>query len=409
MSNRDREILRNLANRWMELATQPIMEERKRQWTALKDLHAERPMVLFETWTLENYVDNDELKCEDQAFRGVERHLRWVIRHAEEVGDDIVLEPYWRIGWHVGGTGYGVDIPSHHATDITGRSLGYAFENPIKTPEDIDKLTPSSWSVDREGTLKWKERLEETFGDIIPIILHGTTGLHAGLTGDVFRLMGNDRLMVWVYDEPEAIHRVMAYLRDDRLAYLDFLEKEGLLGLNNNSTLVGSGSPGYTTALPQSDYNGTARLKDLWMWMESQETTAISPAMFNEFFLPYMADVSRKLGLIYYGCCEPVHDRWEMIISLIPNVRAVSISPWCDMVDIAQKLGKNCVFSRKPEPSPISGVNPDIDGLRRDIDNTVTAAKDCNLEIVFRDVYRINNDRARLRKWSDMVRARIGQ
>ncbi|HGE71195.1 TPA: hypothetical protein ENX78_10195 [Candidatus Poribacteria bacterium] len=57
MNIRDREILRSLANRWMDLATQPIMEERKRLWTALKDLHAERPMVLFETWTLENYYE----------------------------------------------------------------------------------------------------------------------------------------------------------------------------------------------------------------------------------------------------------------------------------------------------------------------------------------------------------------
>ncbi len=256
----DREIIRNLASRWIEIATQPIMEERKRQWTALKDLKAERPMLLFETWTLENYVAENELKCEDQSFRNIEKHMRWVIRHAEEVGDDIVLEPYWRIGWHVGGTGYGVDIRSHHATDITGGSTGYAFENPIKTPDDIEKLKPRSWTVNREATLKWKERLEDTFGDIIPIILHGTTGLHSGLTGDLFRLMGNDRLMVWVYDEPEAIHRVMAYLRDDRINYLNFLEKEGLLGLNNNSTLVGSGSPGYTTALPQADYNGNARL-----------------------------------------------------------------------------------------------------------------------------------------------------
>jgi hypothetical protein len=407
MNNKDREILRLLASRWMEIASLPVMEERKRQWTALKDLHAERPMVLFETWTLDNYVAESELQCEDQSFRGIERHLRWVIRHAEEVGDDIVLEPCWRIGWHVGGTGYGVDIRSHHATDITGGTTGYAFENPIQTPSDIDKLTPRTWHVDREGTKKWKERLEETFGDIIPVMLHGTTGLSAGLTGDVFRLMGNDRMMTWVYDEPEAIHRVMKYLRDDRIAYFEFLEKEELFGLNNNSTLVGSGSPGFTTALPQPDYSGKARPKDLWLDMESQETTAISPKMFGEFFLPYMADICKRFGLIYYGCCEPVHDRWDRIIKLIPNVRAISISPWCDMKMIAKELGRNCVFSRKPRPAPISGVNPDWNMLKEDLKDTLEAAKDCNLEIIFRDVYRINNDRPRLRKWADMVRAEI--
>lgn len=408
MSNKDREILRSLAKRWMELANQPVMKERKRQWTALKDLKAERPMVLFETWTLENYVAESDLQCEDQGFRNMERHIRWVIQHVEEVGDDIVIEPYWRIGWHTGGTGYGVQIRSHHATDTTGASIGYAFENPIQTPQDIDKLTPRTWSVNREGTIKWKERLEDTFGDILPVVLHGTTSLHAGLTGDVFRLIGNARLMTWVYDEPEAIHRIMRYLRDDRINHFKWLEKEKLLGLNNNSTLVGSGSPGYTTELPQSDYSGTARLKDLWLWMESQETTAISPAMFSEFFLPYMADISRLFGFIYYGCCEPVHDRWDNIIKAIPNLRAVSVSPWCDMVMIAEQLGRNYVFSRKPWPAPISGVTPDWDGLRKDARETINAAKNCNLEIVYRDVYRINNDRPRLRKWAEMLRSEIG-
>ena len=36
--SQDRDILRGLASRWMELAHLPVMAARKRQWTALKDL-----------------------------------------------------------------------------------------------------------------------------------------------------------------------------------------------------------------------------------------------------------------------------------------------------------------------------------------------------------------------------------
>jgi hypothetical protein len=75
---------------------------------------------------------------------------------------------------------------------------------------------------------------------------------------------------------------------------------------------------------------------------------------------------------------------------------------------IAEKLGKERVFSRKPRPAPISGVVPDWEMLREDIDDTLLAARDCNLEIVFRDVYRIKDDRPRLRKWVEMVRSQIG-
>jgi hypothetical protein len=71
----------------MELASLPVMAVRRRQWTALKDLRAERPMVLFETWTLENYVAEDELACQDPELRRVEKAMRAVIRQAEEIGN----------------------------------------------------------------------------------------------------------------------------------------------------------------------------------------------------------------------------------------------------------------------------------------------------------------------------------
>jgi hypothetical protein len=242
------------------------------------------------------------------------------------------------------------------------------------------------------------------FGDILPVRLHGTQSLHAGLTGDLFRLIGNDNLMVWVYDEPDAVRAIMEYLRDDRIAQYRWLEAEGLLGLNNHWTFVGSGSPGYTTVLPAEREAGSVKLSDLWVWMESQESAGISPRMFERAFLPYMAEVARLFGLVYYGCCEAVHDRWDAIIEAMPNVRAVSVSPWCDMEAIAAKLGKNVVFSRKPRPAPISGDHADWVALRQDARATLEAARECNLEIIFRDVYRIGGDRARLREWVEMVR-----
>ena len=66
------------------------------------------------------------------------------------------------------------------------------------------------------------------------------------------------------------------------------------------------------------------------------------------------------------------------------------------------------VFSRKPKAAPMSGETPDWDVLKADLDSTLAAARDCNLEILFRDVYRIAGDRPRLRRWVEMVRARIG-
>jgi hypothetical protein len=392
----------------MELSALPVMETRKRQWTALKDLRPERPMVLFETWTVENFIHPDELRCSSPELRDLEKSMRAVIRQAEDLGDDFIVDPFLRLYWHVENDGYGVEIVARHAQDGMGGDTAYEYNHPLRFPADVARLRPRTFRLDRAATLRRVEAHQDLFGDILPVRLHGTGSHIAALTSDLFRLIGNDNLLAWPYDAPEALHAVMAYLRDDRLAYFHYLEQEGLLGLNNDSHIVGSGSPGYTTALPAAGFEGNVRLRDLWIWMESQETTMISPRMFARFFLPYMAEVASCFGLVYYGCCEPVHDRWDPILNAMPQVRAVSISPWCDMQLMGERLGKQVVFSRKPKPWFLGGETPDWAGLEKDIDETVAAAKDGCLEILYRDVYRVNGDLTRLRRWVDLVRSRIG-
>lgn len=409
MEAKERQVLRKLAAKWMELAHWPVIETRKRQWKALKDLHAERAMVLFETTTLTDYVGEDELVCQDPFWRMIERRLLWTTRHVQEVGDDTVIEPRLRMPWEITTGDYGVDLQTVRSEDTLGGHVAYHYNHPVRTVEDVDRLHMRTWDVDREGTQRHAAMLDECFGDILPVVVYGTSRFLPSLTGDLFRLLGNDNLLAWTYDAPEALHRVMSLLRDDRVAFYQWHEREGLLGLNNGSDLVGSGSPGYVSALPQPDYAGAARLKDLWVWSESQETTMISPKMFGEFFLPYIADVGQLFGLVYYGCCEPLHDRWHLIAAAMPNVRAVSISPWSNLKAMGEKLGRQYVYSRKPKPFPISQPTPDWETLQADVDATWEAARDCNLEIIFRDVYRIYGDRPRLKKWVEMVRARTGQ
>jgi hypothetical protein len=403
----DTYILRPLAQRWMELASLPVMEDRKRLWTALKDRRPERPMLLFETWTVQGYVGENELLCTDPFLREIELVMRRMIRQVEEIGDDVVIEPCWPVDWVIENDGYGVPILAEHADDTHGGQVAYHYNHPVQTPEDISQLRPRTFELNREKTFQRKAMLEDTFGDLLPVKLRGTGGHCAALTSDLFRLIGNDNLLAWLYDAPDALHQIMAYLRDDRLAYYRWLEQEKLLALNNNDVWVGSGSPGFTTELPAPGYAGQPRLRDLWIWMESQETTMISPRMFARFFLPYMAEVAGCFGLVYYGCCEPVHDRWEPILKAIPNIRAVSVSPWCDMRAVGEKLGREIIFSRKPKPWLISGDAPDWSGLEADLDATLDAARGGCLEIIFRDVYSVK-ERSTLTRWADLVRSRVG-
>jgi hypothetical protein len=197
-------------------------------------------------------------------------------------------------------------------------------------------------------------------------------------------------------------------MEHDRITLFEFLEQNGLLEMNTDNQMAGPRSYGYVSELSPPTNEHMVNLKNLWGWAESQESTIISPAMYKEFVLPYLARLSSRFGLIYYGCCEPVDDRLEMIMEAIPNLRSVSVSGWADFKKVGDLLGKKYVYSRKPTPAYISGANPDWGLVEEDMKKTYAATKDCNVEILFRDLYTINGDRKRLKKWVDMTRSVFG-
>ena len=418
----DRDTIRALAARWAEIAALPVMAERKRQWRALHDLRPERPMIHFEVGTVHEYVAPDELRCQDPILRAVEATMRENIRHFDEVGDDIVLEPYYRIGWDLVTSSWGVDvvqIPAEVGADDI--QLGYTFSFPIKTPADAKRLQPRTFSVDRDGTLRRQRMLEDAFGDLLPIhvgnydhfmVEQGSESwagnYFIGLTWQVYRFIGNDGLLSWVYESPETIHALMEYMTSDRTQMFSLVEQEGLVVPNTDNQLAGPRAYGYVSDLPEAASQEPGRLKDLWCWAESQETSMISPAMYEEFVLPYITRLTDRFGLVYYGCCEPVHDRLEMIMAAMPNLRSVSVTPWADFDVVAGMLGDRYVFSRKPDPVPISGPNPSWERAKADLRRTQVAARDCNVELLFRDVYDIGGDRSRLARWVELARSEFG-
>ena len=50
--------------------------------------------------------------------------------------------------------------------------------------------------------------------------------------------------------------------------------------------------------------------KQLWGFLESQETTAVSPETYGEFVYPYQDRLVKRFGLLSYGCCERVDAIW---------------------------------------------------------------------------------------------------
>jgi len=138
------------------------------------------------------------------------------------------------------------------------------------------------------------------------------------------------------------------------------------------------------------------------------QNTLMSPRQYEEFIFPYQRAVIEKFGLCYYGCCEPVHSRWE-VLKKIPNLRSVSVSPWCDEDFMAEAMGRNYVYSRKPNPTLISTKKFDEDAIREDLRKTVRTAKNCNVEIVMKDVHTLAGEPWRMARWVQLAREVINE
>ncbi len=403
------ELLRDLAKRVREIAHDPLNLERQRLWRLHNELRPERPMVLAELGGVMNEVEVEiSAVCQHELARGLERHLRIQIYNFETLRDDRVIPGWLDCNWRVGIGGYGVEVKRRRG-DNDGKMGSYTWDPPIKKlPDDLDRLQFRECAVDREATLKHKAWLEEIFAGILPVRVRGGFFWTMGLTWPAIDLIGLEQLMLYMIDEPAGLHQLMGFLRDDHLAMTEWLEKEGLLTLNNEYDYIGSGSIGYTGELPQSDYpeGMPARRKDLWVLSESQETVGISPQMFAEFIFPYQLPIIEKFGLCYYGCCEPVETRWETL-KTIPNLRKVSVSPWCDEEVMAAALQNNYNYCRKPNPTLISCPQWDEELILEDLRRTMRVAGHCNLEFAMKDVHTVANQPWRLARWVELARQAI--
>jgi hypothetical protein len=424
VNNNERSALRELAQKVADIAGSDIMSERKKLWKALHDLKPQRPMILFEPFSIEGYLSDYEFQCNEPYLRNVETRLIFLIKQYEHLDDDVVFEPYFRLPWwgkglSATGKEYGeVKIVEHKAKQ---ESMAYLSNFPIKVPDDLKKLKPRIFEIDKKPVLDLKGKLEDIFGDILPVKLGNfdnfdvdpgnqpfTGNNFIGITWDVFKLIGAEKMMLWAFDHPEALHELCRFLVDDRKSFYKFMLEQRLLDFNTDNQFAGPSMYGYVSGLPAIGTDKEVELKDLWTWPESQESEPFSPAMFNEFFLPYIAEIANMFGLSYYGCCERVTDRLEYIQKAIKNLRAVSISGWSDFDKAAELLGNRYVYSRKPVPAYISSEAASWDLVEKEALKTAKAAKNCCVEVIFRDAYSVYCTPERSAQWIKIWKRALG-
>jgi len=405
ISQKDRARLRQLAAHQMELANSPLMQSRIADWKALNNFRMNRPMVFLEMGTFEHEVIPKRLQCEGERARGIEAQLlRMTLQH-ELFDDDFVVPNYFPIG-------LGVDFELFQASKrefaekVAGKiALGHQFVHSINDlEEDWEQLGHSSWSVDREGPKEWQDFIDELFGDILPtkVVMNA---LYSVPTQKIVHIMGMEAMFMSMYDYPELFMKMMSRAAEETTAYFKFLADEKLLLPTTDQQRLGQGTYCFTEELPSEIPAGGLTSKDVWGFMDSQETVGMSPELFHEMIFPCYKAISSQYGLLSYGCCEPVHSIWDDLQTL-DNLRKVSISPWCDQTFMGERLrGRKTVFHRKPSPNYLGvDVTLDEDAFRAHIMETVNAAKGCTLEITQRDVYTIHGNEEKARRYVEIIR-----
>ncbi len=397
----DREVLRPLAARVREIADSDRNLALKCRWVEHNALRGGEPMVVV--WPEGSWIEilpDEALQCRNPLARDFERSLRATIWQSDVLRDDTAIEPWFAVGWSVDMGNFGVESPKRHG-DHRG---SYAWTPPIgEISAAPDVLRFRQPRVDRHDSQNRLDQANEAFGDLLPARRGGGLWWTLGLTWSAIDLVGLENMMMAMMDEPEALHGLMAFLRDEQAHLLETLEREGLLTSNAIATPICSGGIGCSDEVPHPE--GPCQLKHMWGFAESQETVGISPEMFAEFVLPYQIPLLERFALCGYGCCEPVHTRWNSIRT-IPGLRRVSVSPWCDQEIMARELGREFVYSRKPNPAPVC-VGFDECAIQAELDHTLEVAGECVLEIFLKDTHTVEHEPERLARWVRMARATI--
>ncbi len=397
----DREILRRLAGRIAELAARPIEDEKRDLWYRHNALEATRPLIFCDPENGWNEIITDaQIECRGQLAREWEMTLRKEIFWGESMGDDRVTEPYFEIPYVYVESDWGMQ-----ETKVGGENGGsYTWDSPLKSYSDLSKLHFPRISVDYEATHNLLSLAKKVLGNLLAVRLKERWWWSLGMTWTLVNLRGLEQIMFDIYDYPDQLHQLMGILRDGTLAKLDFLEENGLLSLNNDGTYVGSGGFGYTRELPQKDFDGkTIRTRDMWGFCESQETSTFSPEMFAEFIFPYQLPILERFGLNCYGCCEPLDKRWR-VVKNAPRLRRVSVSPWANLADLADKLGEQYIYSMKPHPGDLAVPSLNEERIRSELRRALQITRNCRVEIIMKDNHTIANNPQNVIRWCQIAR-----
>lgn len=407
--NQDVLILRELANQYAQIASQAEQENVWDLHASLNDLCPKRPVVLIDElpWHELNADGFLTLQCQDPDFRQAEDFLRKTIfRHTYFPGD-MLVRPYFPVWKIIHTTGIGVEVREEtRATDSASAVISHKYENQFHSIEDVEKLHNQVITYDEEASRYQYAKISEAIGDILPVKLVGeATGYGLGhKPWDIIAsFMSVDNLLYGLVDDPDMMHALAEKLTD---IFIDTVRQYEELNLLDADTPYCHSSSAASRDLLKNpvDYRHV-KPENVWGRGLAQIFASVSPAMHEEFEIQYAIKALMPFGLVYYGCCEPLDNKIE-IVKKIPNLRKISITPWADINRAAEAVGGDYVISAKPNPAnlPFAEKNPAL--IRQEIRSLIEACRKNGTpcEILLKDISTADYNLKNLIVWNRIAR-----
>ena len=400
LTTEDRQLLRALAFELKRVSENPIWSENKAEWQRHNALEDGRPLFLVDQlpWNeLDMRCTNEGALISDRYWKSVEIWLRREIWKATNLKTDMVVDPYIKLRIPYKNSGWGLKGQvTELKLDAKGDVASQHMACLINEPEDIKKIKLPVIEPMPEETDKIRETASELFYDVMPWRLNGDI-MHLGAWDTIAYWMGVENIYIELMDRPEMMHAIMEKMTAGYLSMIDQFTKHRLYDTCENLCHCSQ-----TYMRGEDDKRPVPA--DGWAFGLAQAFTSVSPKITEDFECAYMKRIFPHFRHIYYGCCDRLDDRME-IVSKLPNVRKISCSPWSHREAFAEKLPKSIIMSNKPSPAFLAGDSFEEDAVRKDIRRTIAAARKngVRLEMILKDVSTVRYDVPRLQRFCEIA------
>ena len=403
ISTREIDVLRKLGKEIADISRLPVHKEKALLWTKLNDLKSVRPMVYINEipWHEMNVDDELTLICENQWARDLEDKLRKIIYQWKHMPGDMVVNDYIECPLIFTSTGMGITEDVDVAvTDEESDIYSRHFNIQISEPEDIEKIKMPKVTYYENETQRIYELMNRIFKDIIPVKKVGQTHIWYTPWDFMIRWWGVEEAMMDLVMRPEMVHDAYERMVAAWMTELDQFENLNLLSLDCNNTRIGSGGYGYVSDLPGDNFNaGHVKPINMWGCSNAQIFSSVSPDMHWEFAVEHDLKWLERWGLTYYGCCEPLDQKID-ILRRIPNLRKISVSPWCNSDRIINQIGTDYVMSRKPSPAIFADSNFSSAQAEKELEDFMQKTEGkCHVELVMKDISTVLRKPQNLWEW----------